>query len=161
MAVLLHAGQVAEVTHWTQTLQLLRHVALFPATITPTHLHQDKERHEHIQHTLRDFVWFSVQCSGTPVYSPHSRVQCTETCSGVYRTPLACLRSGCAASSVRCRSSRCRDARHAPCYERSGHIRKPACSLEHTAGCVLTQHHKHTHIEDFTSVLTHWVDFGV
>lgn len=37
VAVLQQAGQVAEITDRTQTLQLLIHVALFPTTVTPSH----------------------------------------------------------------------------------------------------------------------------
>lgn len=44
VAVLQQAGQIAEITDWTQTLQLLSHVALLPTTITSPHLGREIER---------------------------------------------------------------------------------------------------------------------
>lgn len=158
VAILQQAGQVAEVTNWTQTLQLLGHVALLPATVTSSHLDrrggeggkkrkekEDGERHRKINTqptvniqwgTLFASLAHKVQFSGTSMSLPRSTVQCTGTCSGVCRTPPSCLRSGCAASSDWCRSSRCRDARDDLCYEMSAHAWRVAYSLEHRMGGV-------------------------
>lgn len=155
IAVVQQAGQVTEITDWTQTLQLLSHVGLFPTAVTSTHLDRrggggEKTGGERFKKrntttlTIQEgpslgSMTYSAQCSGTSISLPHSRVQCTGTCSGVYRTPPSCLRSGCAASSDRCRSSMCRDARDDLCYEPSGHVWRVAYSLDTGwVGCYIT-----------------------
>lgn len=70
----------------------------------------------HSQHTHVQLVFRLISVS-----LPHSTIQCTGTCSGVYRTPPFCLHSGCGASSGWNQSSKCRVARDGRCYGMSAH----------------------------------------
>lgn len=141
VAVLQQARQIAEITDRAQTLQLLSHVALLPTAVTSPHL--DGRSHKEAKKRLRDrpqststgTFSSSTTCKLgfrlTTFSSPHSTIQCTGTCSGVYRTPPFCLHSGCAASSGWSQSSMCRDARDGHCYGMSAHTERAAYSLEH------------------------------
>lgn len=98
----------------------------------------EKNKHNQFEHRVLHIPGFNGQhCTVQQVASPHSRGQWTGTCSGVDRTPPACLRSDCAASSGWCRSSRRTGATDDPCCEMSGPAWKAAYSLEQRKGRTL------------------------
>lgn len=63
-AVLQQAGQIAEMTDRSQTLQLLSHVALLPTAITSPHL--DGRRHKEAKNRLMEHSQHALVLSPVP-----------------------------------------------------------------------------------------------